>query len=386
MNFKGVNTKAIHTGEHDYNLLDSVAFPIFQTSNFRMGDEKYSHLNDRETFFYTRINNPTTRVAEKKIADICSGIDSVLFSSGMAAISAVFNGFLTEDDEVIMLKEMYGGTYKFMRNKFEKLGVKAVLISIDDLGNLENYITQRTKMIYVETLTNPLIKLVDIEMISNTIEKHDLIFVVDNTFMSPYNFRPLEFGADIVIHSTTKYIGGHSDLIGGVVVSKKQEIIEKVLEERSIVGSNPSPFDSFLTIRSLKTMGLRVERHNQNAKILAEFLNKNSKVKRVNYPTLYENISSCFKNCPGFGGVIYIELDSFKKAIEFMRKLKIFTEAPSLAGVESLITSPILTTHAGLSDEELEKAGISKGSLRISVGIENIEDLIEDVEQALEHI
>lgn len=386
MIYKGFNTKAVQSGERDYNLLDTVVFPIFQASTFRMNDEKYSDLNGRETFFYTRINNPTTRVAEKKIADLCSGSDAVMFSSGMAAISAVFNTLLEKEDEVIMLKEMYGGTYKLIKNKFAKLSVNFALISVDDIVNLEDYITEKTKMIYVETLTNPLIKLVDIQKVAEVARKNGIISVVDNTFMSPYNFRPLEFGIDVVIHSTTKYIGGHSDLVGGVVISRNLEIIQKLIEERSTVGSNPSPFDSFLTIRSLKTLGLRVERHNQNAKILAEFLNNHPKVKKVNYPQLYERIPDCFKNCPGFGGVMYIELESFEKAVEFMRNLKIIIEATSLAGVESLITSPILTTHAGLSDEELERAGISKGSLRISVGIENIEDLIEDVEQSLAKI
>ncbi|MDN5337456.1 MAG: cystathionine gamma-lyase [Thermotogaceae bacterium] len=386
MIYKGFNTKAVQSGERDYNLLDTVVFPIFQTSTFRMNDEKYSDLNGRETFFYTRINNPTTRVAEKKIADICNGSDAVMFSSGMGAISAIFNTFLEEDDEVIMLKEMYGGTYKLMKSKFERLRIKPVLISVNDLENLEDYITRRTKMIYVETLTNPLIKLVDIQKVSEVARKNGIISVVDNTFMSPYNFRPLEFEIDVALHSTTKYIGGHSDLVGGVVVSRDLEIIQKLLEERSTIGSNPSPFDSFLTIRSLKTLGLRVKRQNQNAKILAEFLNDHPKVKKVNYPTLYKKIPDCFKSCPGFGGVMYIELESFEKAIEFMRNLKIIIEATSLAGVESLITSPVLTTHAGLSDEELEKAGISKGSLRISVGIEDIEDLIEDVKRALAKI
>jgi len=386
MKFRGINTKAVHSGECDYNVLDSVTFPIFQTSNFKMRDEKYSLLSDRNTFFYTRINNPTTRVAEKKIADICGGADSALFSSGMAAISAIFNVLLDHGDEVIMLEEMYGGTYKLMKNKFNKLGIKSILIPENELHKVERYINSKTKMIYVETLTNPLIKLIDIEMLSKVTRKNNLLLVVDNTFMSPYNFRPLEFGADVVIHSTTKYIGGHSDLIGGVVIARDKEIMEKIFEERSTIGSNPSPFDSFLIIRSLKTLGLRVERHNYNAAKLAKFLVNNPRIKKVNYPTLYEKIPGCFKNCPGFGGVIYIELNSHEKAVEFMKKLKIFTEAPSLAGVESLITCPVLTTHAGLNDEELEKAGIAKGSLRISVGIEDLEDLIQDIEQALEHI
>lgn len=386
MEFKGINTKAIHSGECDYNVLDSVTFPIFQTSNFRMREEKYSALHDRDVFFYTRVGNPTTRVAEKKIADICKGVDSALFSSGMAAISAVFNVLLDHGDEVIMLKEMYGGTYKFMKNKFNKLGVKPILISANELHRIENHVNSRTKMIYVETLTNPLIKLIDIETLSKVAKENNLLLVVDNTFMSPYNFRPLEFGADVVVHSTTKYIGGHSDVIGGVVIAKDKKIMDAIFNERSVVGSNPSPFDSFLIIRSLKTIGLRVERHNYNAAKLAKYLTSNPKIKKVNYPTLYENIPSCFKDCPGFGGVIYIELESYEKAIDFMKRLKIFTEAPSLAGVESLITSPILTTHAGLTDEELEEAGISKGSLRISIGIEDIEDLIEDIEQALKYV
>lgn len=377
---KGFSTKAIHIGE--IHLLDSVTTPIFQTSNFLMSAEKYES-NDRNSYIYSRMSNPTVRMLEKKLAALCNGEDGVLLSSGMAAISCSLLSVLSKNDRVIFSAELYGGTYAMIREVLSKFCIKCDFTPVDELNHRD---FSDAKVVFVESLTNPLLKLADIDSLAKKAHEQGALLYVDNTFMSPYNFRPLKFGADVEIHSLTKYVGGHSDIILGFVTARHQKLIEKIWRQMYTFGANPNPFEAFLTARSVKTLSLRMTQHNKNAEIIVDFLLKHPKIKEVRYPSLQQNIPECYKDCPGFGGVIYIDLETTDNALRFASNLKLFRQATSLAGVESLVTIPCLTSHSALNDEELQKAHISKGGVRLSVGIEDVQDLLEDLSRALNKI
>lgn len=377
---KGFSTRSIHIGE--FHQLDSVTTPIFQTANFLMNPSKYK-VDDRDNYIYSRISNPTVRAVEQKLANLCGSREGILFSSGMGAITCSLLSVLSEKDRAIFLTELYGGTHALIQKILPKLGIQCDFFSLDDMSNFS---VSGAKIIYVESLTNPLLKLTDVEFLAKLAHENGALLFVDNTFLSPYNFRPLEFGADLEIHSVTKYINGHSDVILGFVTSKNEDLLNKIWQKMYTLGFNPNPLEAYLVGRSAKTLALRMEKHNHNAEQIAKFLSNHKKIVEVRYPTLYEQIPKCYENCPGFGAVIYCDLLTVEKALQFVESLEIFKQATSLAGVESLVTIPSLTSHASLSDEELKKAQISKGGVRISVGIEDLDDLIEDLKQALSKI
>ena len=377
---KGFSTRSIHIGE--LHQLDSVTTPIYQTANFLMSPSKY-RVNYRDNYIYSRMSNPTVRAVEQKLANLCGAKEGILFSSGMGAITCSLLSVLSEKDKAIFLTELYGGTHSLIQKILPALGIKCDFFSVDDISTLS---INDAKVIYVESLTNPLLKLTDVEYLSKIAHENGALLFVDNTFLSPYNFRPLEFGADLEIHSVTKYINGHSDVILGFVTSKREDLIDMIWQKMYTLGLNPNPFEAYLVGRSVKTLALRMEKHNHNAEQIAQFLSNHEKVTNVRYPTFYTRIPRCYENCPGFGAVVYCDLSTQERALHFVENLKIFKQATSLAGVESLVTIPSLTSHASLSDEELKRAQISKGGVRISVGIEDLEDLVEDLKQALEKI
>jgi len=377
---RGFSTRSVHVGE--IHTLDSVTTPIFQTANFLMNPDKYKKTS-RENHIYSRISNPTVRATEQKLANLCGATDGVLFSSGMAAITCSLLSVLSQGDKAIFLTELYGGTHNLVRNLLPRFGINCDFCQIDEIESLS---LDGVKVLYVESLTNPLLKFTDIEVLSERAHHNGTLLIVDNTFLSPYNFRSLDFGADIEIHSVTKYINGHSDVVLGFATSKDNNLVNEIWVKMYSLGFNPDPFEAYLVSRSAKTLALRMERHNDNAKRIAIFLKNHPKVQNVRYPIFYERIPKCYKQCPGFGGVIYCDLLTQERALKFVESLRIFKEATSLAGVESLVTIPSLTSHASLSDEELRKAQISKGGVRISVGIEDVEDLIDDLDQALSKI
>ncbi len=385
MNKKSFNTKVIHEGQKPEEPFGAVSLPIYQTSTFEQ-KEFGEYLFD-----YSRADNPTRKNLEKNIASIEGGLGAICYSSGMAAISSICQIFKS-GDEFIFTNNVYGGTYRLMEKFMKRFSIYAKWVDTSSLEDIKKNITDKTKMIFIETPTNPMMTMSDISEISKIAKKNKIILAVDNTFMSPFFQRPIELGADIVIHSTTKYLGGHSDIIGGVVVVKdSQEILDELKFIQMSVGAVPGPFDSWLTQRSIKTLAVRMERHNENAIEIANLLDHSDKIIKVYYPGLNhhpqhnlakkQHISSNGKH--GFGGMISFELKSLNCAKKFVKNLNIFTLAESLGGVESLVCHPATMTHASIPEKIRNEIGITEGLLRLSVGIEDIEDLKADILNAV---
>ena len=387
-NKKHFNTKVIHEGQKPEKPYGAVSLPIYQTSTFEQ-EEFGEYLFD-----YSRADNPTRQNLEKNIASLEGGVGAIAYSSGMAAISSICQMF-SAGDEFIFTDNVYGGTYRLMEKIMDRFNLKVSWVDTSNIKDIEQAISSNTKMIFIETPTNPMMRLSDIKEISRLSKKHQIILTVDNTFMSPFFQRPLDLGADIVMHSSTKYIGGHSDIIGGLVVVKDDDkILEDLRFIQMSVGAVPGPFDCWLTQRSIKTLSVRMQRHNENAIELANLLNKSDCVKNVYYPGLpshpHHQLAKKQHSDPsgsyGFGGMISFSLLSRSDAKKFVKNLTIFTLAESLGGVESLICHPASMTHASMPQELREKIGISEGLLRLSVGIEDISDLKKDIESALNEI
>ncbi len=387
-NKKHFNTKVIHEGQKPEKPYGAVSLPIYQTSTFQQ-EEFGEYLFD-----YSRADNPTRQNLEKNIASLEGGIGAVAYSSGMAAISSICQMFKT-GDEFIFTNNVYGGTYRLMEKIMDRFDLKVKWVDTSNIEDVENAISSKTKMIFIETPTNPMMRLSDIKKISLLAKKHQIVLVVDNTFMSPFFQRPIELGADIVMHSSTKYIGGHSDIIGGlVIVNDDEKILEDLRFIQMSVGAVPGPFDCWLTQRSIKTLSVRMQRHNENAIELANLLDDSNYVKNVYYPGLqshphYELAKKQHSDpngAHGFGGMISFSLSNRSDAKKFVKNLTIFTLAESLGGVESLVCHPASMTHASMPRELREKIGISEGFLRLSVGIEDISDLKHDIENALSAI
>ncbi|MAX09809.1 MAG: cystathionine gamma-synthase [Candidatus Marinimicrobia bacterium] len=387
-NKKHFNTKVIHEGQKPEKPYGAVSLPIYQTSTFQQ-EEFGEYLFD-----YSRADNPTRQNLEKNIASLEGGIGAVAYSSGMAAISSICQMFKT-GDEFIFTNNVYGGTYRLMEKIMDRFDLKVKWVDTSNIEDVENAISSKTKMIFIETPTNPMMRLSDIEKISLLAKKHQIVLAVDNTFMSPFFQRPIELGADIVMHSSTKYIGGHSDIIGGlVIVNDDEKILEDLRFIQMSVGAVPGPFDCWLTQRSIKTLSVRMQRHNENAIELANLLDDSNYVKNVYYPGLqshphYELAKKQHSDpngAHGFGGMISFSLSNRSDAKKFVKNLTIFTLAESLGGVESLVCHPASMTHASMPRELREKIGISEGFLRLSVGIEDISDLKHDIENALSAI
>ena len=380
------STKAIHNGEEpDFRdgASGDVAVPIHLATTFA----RRKAGSPTAGYEYTRSLNPTRKALEEKLAALDDAKYGLAFSSGLAAASTLIISLLKTGDNVIGFDDLYGGTRRLLSNVFVNFGITTNYVDATDPANIEKAIQPNTKLIWIESPTNPLLKIADIKAIAKISKKHGLILVVDNTFLSPYFQKPLSLGADVVVYSTTKYIGGHSDVLGGSIVLNNEDFYKKLAYNQNAVGAVLSPFDSYLTLRGAKTLAVRMEQHQKNALALAEFLAKSPKIKRVLYPGLknHPHHEIAAAQSSGFGGVLSFELvGTLQDAEDFLSKLILFSTAESLGGVESLAEIPAIMTHASVPKEVREQNGISDTLIRVSVGIEDTEDLIEDFRQALE--
>jgi cystathionine beta-lyase len=376
------NTKTIHGGQDNVDpAYGSVMPPIYQTTTYSQ-----SSPGEHKGYEYSRSANPTRTALEKSLASLENGEYGLAFGSGLAAIDAVLKMF-KPGDEIISTNDLYGGSYRLFTKIFEGLGIKFKFVGMQVAGDIEQHINEKTKLIWVETPTNPMMNIIDIEAVSKVAKKHELLLAVDNTFATPYLQRPLELGANIVMHSATKYLGGHSDVVLGGLVVKDKELADKLYFIQNASGAICGPQDSFLVLRGIKTLHVRMQRHCENGRAIAGFLKSNDKVKDVYWPGFedHPNHEIAKKQMSGFGGMISFNtientLESARKIVE---KLKVFTLAESLGGVESLAGHPASMTHASIPKEEREKTGVVDSLIRLSVGIEDEEDLIEDLRQAI---
>lgn len=378
-NYKHIDSALIHGGIYGDKTTGAVNTPIFQTSTYEQRG-----LGENTGWEYSRTGNPTRAALEALIAELESGTAGFAFGSGMAAITAVLSLFKS-GDEVIISSNVYGGTFRVLDKVFNNFNLTYKIVDTTDPENLEKYISNRTKAILVESPANPLLTITDLAAVSAIAKDHGLLTIVDNTFMTPYLQRPIELGADIVIHSATKYLGGHSDLVAGLVVVKDREIAERIAFIQNATGGILGPFDSFLLIRGIKTLGVRMDRHVSNAEAAANFLRNHKAVKKVYYPGLpdaqgYEINRRQAKNG---GAMISFELNENYDIRRFFKNLKLIALAESLGGVESLVCHPTSMTHASIPKEIRDKVGITEGLIRLSIGIENINDLIADLDRAI---
>lgn len=377
------NTKTIHGGQHHEEATGAVMPPVFQTSTFAQKSPGVL-LNGYE---YSRGANPTRTALENALASIENGARGLAFSSGLAATDCVMK-LLKPNDEVIAMDDLYGGTYRMFTRIYQDMGIKFHFVDMNNLDKFKSLINGNTKLVWAETPTNPLMKVVDIAAIAKITQEKKILFAVDNTFATPYVQRPIDLGADIVMHSATKYLGGHSDVIAGALIIKDAELGEKMHFLQFATGATLGPQDSYLVLRGIKTLHLRVQRHSENGQKVAEYLENHPKVDKVFYPGLpsypfYDIAKKQMQN--GFGGMVSFTFKSGAKAdaIKFLEDLKVFTLAESLGGVESLANHPALMTHASIPEPKRKEIGITDDLVRLSVGIEDADDLIEDIRQAL---
>jgi len=375
----GFSTDAIHAGQKPDPTTNAVIPPIHPTTTYYQEE-----IGKHKGYVYSRSGNPTRDALQKNIATLEKGKYALAFSSGLAAIHAM-STLLKSGDHAIVSNDVYGGTYRLFERVLTDYGLSFTFVDTTKIENIEKAIQPNTKLVHIETPTNPLLAITDIIEVANLCTSKNLILSVDNTFMSPYFQSPLELGADIVVHSATKYLGGHSDLIGGILVFNSDEFYERLKFIQNAIGAILSPFDCWLLLRSVKTLAVRMEKHNQNAMKIAEYLQSHPKVKRVFYPGLeaHPQHSIAKKQMRGFGGMVSFEVEDFETAKNILYKFKIFTLAESLGGVESLVCHPATMTHASIPKEIREKNGLTDGLIRLSVGIEDVEDLLNDLEQAL---
>ena len=375
-------TKTIHAGQKPDKSTGAIMTPIYQTSTYIQKSP-----GKHNGYEYSRTGNPTRSALERNIAGLESGKYGLCFGSGLAAIDAIIK-LLNPGDEVISTNDLYGGSYRIFTKIFAKYNIKFHFVDMSDLNNISKLISSKTKMLWTETPTNPMLNIVDISALSKVAKKHDLIFVVDNTFATPYLQRPIEHGADIVMHSLTKYMGGHSDVVMGAIVCNDDDIAEKLYFIQNSCGAVPGPMDSFLVLRGIKTLHVRMQRHCDNAKKIAEFLNKHPKIQTVYYPglTTHKNHEIAKLQMKDFGGMMSFSLkgDSLDDAIKIVSNTHFFTLAESLGGVESLCGHPATMTHAAIPKEERLKSGVTDSLIRLSVGIEDIDDLIYDLKSSLD--
>jgi cystathionine gamma-lyase len=375
----GFSTDAIHAGQIPDPTTGAVITPIYQTSTYAQHE-----LGKSTGFEYGRTHNLTRQALEKNIATLEKGKYGIAFASGLAATHALMS-LVKAGDHIIMSSNVYGGTYRLYEQNLTKYGLEYSWVDASKTANIENAFKKNTKMIFVETPTNPMLILTDLKVVSEIGKKNNLISVCDNTFMSPYFQNPLEWGIDIVLHSTTKYLNGHSDVIGGMLITGNEKYHERLRYIQNASGGVPSPFDCWLILRSTKTLAVRMKQHEENARAFAEFLSKSGATKKVIYPGLKDHPQHelAKKQMRGFGGMVSADFGSIEKAKKVLNNVKVFTLAESLGGVESLICHPALMTHASVPKDERDKMGLTDSLVRFSVGIEDIEDLINDVEFAL---
>lgn len=373
-------TRAIHAGCEPDSGTGAIMTPIFQTSTY-VQESPGKHKG----YDYSRTHNPTRTALENNIASLEEGNYGLTFSSGMSAISTITQ-MLNAGDHIICSDDVYGGTFRLFDKVLKKFNLEFDFIDLTSLQSLERYIKNITKLVWLESPSNPLLKLIDIEAIARIAKRRGIVTVVDNTFATPFFQKPLKLGADIVMHSTTKYLNGHSDVIGGALVMKDKELYDKLQFLQNAAGGVPGPFDCFLVLRGIKTLAIRMERHAENAIKIAQFLENHSKVRKVLYPGLksHPQHELARKQMAGFGGIVtFFIKGGLGAARRFLERVKIFSLAESLGGVESLIEHPAIMTHASLPKEVREKIGISDELIRVSVGIEHVDDLIGDLKQAL---
>ncbi len=378
------NTKTIHGGQEPDVAYGSVMPPIYQTSTFAQ-----SSPGVHKGFEYARSGNPTRHALEKALASLENGAFGLAFGSGLAAIDAVLK-LLKPGDELISTRDLYGGTYRLFTKIFEDFGIVFHLVDMIETSNIEAFITPKTRLIWVETPTNPTLNIIDLALIATLAKQHKILFAVDNTFATPYLQQPLDLGADLVMHSATKYLGGHSDLVMGALVVKDEALAKRLYFIQNASGAICGPQDAFLALRGLKTLHVRMQRHCENAKAVAEYLNQHPKIDKVYWPGLesHANHEIAKRQMKDFGGMVSFTLkgNNYEAAIKMLEQLKIFTLAESLGGVESLAGHPASMTHASIPKAERERAGIVDAMIRLSVGIEDETDLIADLEQALHSI
>ncbi|MCP5102789.1 MAG: PLP-dependent transferase [bacterium] len=378
-------TEAVHAGQHPDPVSGAIITPIYQTSTF-VQESPGRHKG----YEYGRTGNPTRGALEANVTALEKGKHGFAFGSGMAAVSAVM-GLVKQGDHVIVTGNVYGGTYRYFQQVMTDYGISFSFVDTSNLANVEAAIQNNSRMVFIETPTNPMLILTDIPGLAGFCKKNGLLLAVDNTFLSPYFQRPLELGADIVIHSSTKYLNGHSDVINGLVIVTDDKPAERLAFLQNAVGAVPAPFDCWLVLRALKTLHLRMERHNSNAMEIARFLERHTGVNRVIYPGLASHPQKELakrqhvdpNGKPGFGGMISFDMGNWKRAKELMERVKVFALAESLGSVESLISHPASMTHASVPEEDRRKLGVTDGLVRISVGIEDVNDLIGDLEAAL---
>jgi cystathionine beta-lyase/cystathionine gamma-synthase len=374
------NTKTIHAGQEPEETSGAVMPPIFQTSTYAQ-----QAPNQHKGYDYARVGNPTRTALEKMIAGLEGADEAACFSSGVAAMDALMK-MLRPGDHVVTTNDLYGGSYRLFTKVFEPYGIEFTFVDMTDLDQVKSAIKDETKLLWIETPTNPLLRVVDIAALVKLAKPNNILTVVDNTFASPYLQRPLELGADAVLHSATKYLAGHSDVIHGAVASSNQEIMENLRFQTKTSGAVPGPMDCYLTLRGIKTLSVRVQRSVDNAKKIASFLEAHPKVASVNYPGLssHPQHEIAKKQMDDFGAMLSFTLedDSIEAAVKFMSNTNIFTLAESLGGVESLISHPASMTHGSIPKDVREKAGLKDSLIRISVGIEDEDDLIKDLEKA----
>jgi len=372
-------TKFIHGGIVGDATTGAVSTPIYQVSTYKQ--QSVGQFNGYE---YSRTGNPTRHALEVLISDLEGGKAGFAFGSGMAAISSVMMLF-SKGDHVVLTDDVYGGTYRVITKVLNRFGITATFVDSSDVLKVEEAIVENTKAIFLETPTNPLLKITDIEAVTKLAREKGLLTIVDNTFMTPYFQQPIAQGADIVLHSATKYIGGHSDVIAGLVVVATEKLAEDLHFIQNSVGAILGPQDSWLLMRGIKTLGLRMDEHNVNAQKIADFLERHEAVGKVYYPGLktHPGRELMMRQATGFGGMISFDVGSEQNADELLAKLRYFTLAESLGAVESLISIPARMTHASIPRDRRLQLGITDGLVRISVGIEDVEDLLEDLEKAL---
>ena len=388
---KGFSTKSVHAGEKPDANTGAVATPIYETSVFAFSSTRELVevvSKEKAGYIYTRWDNPTIRAAEKKTAELEDAEDAAVFSSGMAAITSTLLTIVSSGDHVVSTRDLYGGTLQFFRNILPKFGVEVSLAEATDFDEMASMVRKNTKVIYAETPTNPTLKIVDLSKIARLGKKKGLITVIDSTFASPFNMKPLQLGIDVVVHSATKYLGGHNDVTAGVVCGS-EDFIKKLKETRKILGGTLDPLAAWLLLRGLKTLGLRMERHNSNGMQIAKYLENHPKVKKVYYPGLRSRPQHTIakKQMKGFGGVVSFEIrgDS-QKTMNFVENLRLCSLAASLGGTETLVTQPVTSSHYFVSAEDRKEAGITDQLVRLALGIEDPEDIIADLDQAFSKI
>jgi cystathionine gamma-lyase len=374
-------TKAIHAGVEPDPSTGAIMTPVYQTSTYVQASP-----GDHKGYEYSRTHNPTRTALQNSLAALENGAHGLCFASGMAAIDTILK-LLKPGDEVISTNDLYGGTYRIFTKVFAHYGIKFHFIPMDNANEVEKYINSNTKLIWMETPTNPLLNIIDIKAIANLGKKHTVITAVDNTFATPYLQLPLDLGVDIVMHSVTKYLSGHSDVVMGAIILNDKEVAARLAFLQNACGAVPGPQDCFLVLRGIKTLHLRMERHCDNAAKIAQFLSEHPKVDKVYYPGLstHPNHAVAQKQMKGFGGMLSFTLkgDKIEDAKRFLERVKLFSLAESLGGVESLCGHPATMTHASIPKEEREKAGLKDSLIRLSVGVEDVEDLIEDLGKAI---